>query len=360
MHNLGLARINLSLLLPPFLLVGFSLIAFYTIDTSFFRQQSFTFLVSVFIYFLFLNLDYRIFGIYSKYLYFAMICLLLIVFFVGIEARGSARWIEILGFRVQISEVIKPFFIIVVAHFLANLKTKGYLAFLKTLLLLAPIFFLTLKQPDLGNGVIYLFTVLFMMVMSGFPFKHFFITGIVAALPLPLFYNLLHNYQKVRLTSFLDLTQDPFGSSYNSIQALISIGSGGFWGKGFGNSTQSILRFLPEHHTDFIFATMSENLGFIGGVIILILYIFILYKIQKMISVAEDTFTYLMISGFYFLLLTHIFFNIGMNIGILPIVGITLPFLSYGGSSLITNFIILGLLSNAGFAHKKHYMLEIK
>lgn len=360
MHKGPFSRISFSLLLPALLLVGLSLIAFYTINTTLFRQQTFALFVSFIVYFAFVNIDYRIFGFYSKYMYVVMIILLLVVFFIGIEARGSARWIEILGFRIQISEVIKPFFVIVIAEYLSNLKAKTYTAFLKVLLLLSPVFVLTLKQPDLGNAVIFLFAVVFMMLMSGFPLRYFFVSGIIALIPLPLFFNLLHDYQKARITSFLDVTSDPFGSSYNSIQALISIGSGGFWGKGFGNSTQSILEFLPEHHTDFIFATMLENLGFLGGAMILLLYFFLLYKTARILSITEDVFSNLMVSGFYFLLITHIFFNIGMNIGILPIVGITLPFLSYGGSSLITNFIILGLLSNIAFSFRKRDLLEIK
>lgn len=360
MHKFALNRINFTLLLPAVILVGIGLMTLHTIEPTLFGQQLITFIFSLVVYFLFLNIDYRIFGYTWKFVYIAMIVMLLVVFFLGIEAHGSVRWIDIFGLRLQVSEIIKPFFIISLASFLTNSKSKSFGTFLKSLLLLTPIFVLTLKQPDLGNAVIYLVTTLFMMLIYGFPISYFLGGGIVALIPLPLLFNLLQGYQKARILSFLDISSDPFGSSYNSIQALISIGSGGFWGKGFDSSTQSLLRFLPEHHTDFIFATITENLGFIGGMLILALFMFLMYRVYSVFIVVDDEFTRLMIAGFFFLLMTHIFFNIGMNVGILPVVGITLPFLSYGGSSLVTNFIMLGILSSAGFEYKKRFSMEIR
>lgn len=359
MYKISNKKINFSILVPAIVLVVFGLVSFYILDFQIFKQQLIALGVSIIAFFLILNFDYRAIGYLSKYIYILGIIGLLIVFFFGIEARGSARWIEILGFNLQVSEVVKPFFLIFIAYFLTNSNSKSVGTYLKSLALFIPVFFLVLKQPDLGNALVYASSFIFMLIMYGFPFSYFFVSALLVIIPLPLLYNTLHQYQKDRITAFLDITHDPYGISYNAIQSLISIGSGGFMGKGFGNSTQTLLQFLPERHTDFIFATISENLGFIGVILLIGVYVFLLYKIYRMMLVQNDTFSYLVVSGFYFLFLTHVFFNIGMNIALLPIVGITLPFVSYGGSSLLTNFLILGIISQVG-DEEKQSLLEIR
>ncbi len=359
MYKVSNKKINFSLLVPAIVLVVFGLVSFYILDIQIFKQQLFALVASMLAYIVILHVDYRAIGFLSKYLYVIGLIGLLAVFFIGIEARGSARWIEIFGFNLQVSEVVKPFFLIFIAHFLASSKSKTIGTYLKSILLFSPVFFLVLKQPDLGNALVYTSSFIFMLIMYGFPFSYFFVSALFVIIPLPLLYHTLHQYQKDRLTAFFDITHDPYGISYNAIQSLISIGSGGVFGKGFGNSTQTLLQFLPERHTDFIFATISENLGFIGVIILISVYIFLLYKIYQMLLLQNDTFTYLVLSGFYFLFLTHVFFNIGMNMALLPIVGITLPFVSYGGSSLLTNFIILGIISQVGDKNK-HSLLEIR
>jgi rod shape determining protein RodA len=231
--------------------------------------------------------------------------------------------------------------------------------FIRAFILLAPIFFLTLKQPDLGNAMIYLIVLIFMLISYGFPFRYFLGVSVPALLLFPIIFSLLHDYQRQRLLTFLNPTADPFGSSYNVVQSLISIGSGGITGKGIGQGTQSILNFLPERHTDFIFATISESLGFFGALFLIGIYAFLLWKLYSLSLKIHDEFTRLVVLGFYFVLLTHIFLNIGMNIGIVPIVGITLPFVSYGGSSLLTFFLMLGIISSISFDFKKRNTLEI-
>lgn len=360
MHKFLLNRIDISLLVPAILIIVISLATFYSVDTYTFQRQLLFLFFSLFAYVVFLNIDYRIFAYYSKYLYIAMIASLLFLFFLGIEARGSVRWVDFFGIRIQFSEIIKPFFVILIAQYLTSNESRSFGKFLKTLLLLAPIFFLILKQPDLGSAMIYFFVTFFMLFMYGFPLRYFLGVGFLGILPLPLIYELLHDYQRQRIISFINPSSDPLGSSYNAVQALISVGSGGFAGKGFGHGTQSILNFLPEHHTDFIFATISENLGFLGALVLLSLYCFLLYRIYKISLTVHDSLPHLILMGFYFLFLTHVFLNIGMNIGIVPIVGITLPFASYGGSSLLTNFIILGIISSIEFDYKKTHSIEIR
>lgn len=359
LRSFSITRIDFSLLIPALLLVGVSLATLYSIDPLLFKQQLIALVVSLVVYLVFLNIDYKAFGYFAKPLYIGMLICLVLLFLIGIEAKGAVRWIDVLGVRIQFSEIFKPFFAIVIAKMLSSDESHSLKTFFTTLLVLFPVFFLVLRQPDLGNAIIYLLTVLAMMLVYGFPIRYFAAMGAAVLLPMPLFFSLLHDYQRTRILSFLNSTSDPFGSSYNAIQSLISIGSGGVFGKGFGQATQSILRFLPERHTDFIFATICESLGLVGGVVILILFTFLLYRIYKISLTTVDSFSHLVAIGMFFLILIHAFLNMGMNLGLLPIVGITLPLVSYGGSSLLTNFIILSILSNVKYEEKKTSIFEI-
>ncbi len=359
MHKFAINRLVYSIIIPVLLIAAISLSAFYSIDIEIFRQQLIFLFFSVFIFFIFLNIDYKIFSFYAKPMYYIILASLLLLFLIGIEARGAVRWIDIFGIRIQFSEIIKPFFIILFAKFLTSDDSRTFAKYFKSLLLLSPVFFLTLVQPDLGNAIVYFLIVIFMLLLYGFPIRYFLLLGTGMLLFIPLAFNFLHDYQKQRIITFLDPTSDPFGSSYNAVQSLVSIGSGGILGKGFGQATQSILKFLPERHTDFIFATISESLGFFGATFLVILYAFFLFRIYKIGSKINDEFARLIIMGFYFLFLTHVFLNIGMNIGIIPIVGVTLPFASYGGSSLVTSFIIVGIISSISFDYNKKESMEI-
>lgn len=356
---LSLHRIQYLLFIPAVLLTLLSFVTLFAIDFQSFEHQMIFFGGAVASYIFFLNIDYRIFGIFAKQFYILILLLLTLIFIVGFEAKGAVRWIEVFGVSIQFSELLKPFFIVIFAHFLSQHDKHDLKTFLKGLLILLPVFVLVLRQPDLGNAIIYGVVSICMMFAYGFPLRYFLGLGIITILPMPILFNFLHEYQKQRVFSFLNATSDPFGSSYNSIQALISIGSGGFFGKGLGEGTQSVLRFLPERHTDFIFATVSESLGIFGGLIIFFLFIFLLFQIFKISMRAKDNFSYLIVIGMFFLILTHVFFNIGMNVGILPIVGITLPYVSAGGSSLVTNFIALSFLSSISYDQKRKKLMEI-
>ncbi|HVZ12046.1 MAG TPA: FtsW/RodA/SpoVE family cell cycle protein [Patescibacteria group bacterium] len=359
MHKFSLGRLDLSILLPAILIVLLALSAFYSIDTQIFRSQLIFLVGSLFAYVFFLNIDYHVFAFHSKAIYCLMVASLMVLFLIGIEARGAVRWIDIFGLRFQFSEIIKPFFIVFIAQYLARDESRSIAKFGMSFIMLLPIFFLTLKQPDLGNAMIYLITLVFMLFIYGFPARYFVALFALVAAPLPIIFSMLHDYQKLRLMTFFNPAADPFGSSYNAVQSLISIGSGGIFGRGFGQATQSILKFLPERHTDFIFATISESLGFFGGIVLLALYAYLLSRIYIVANSVNESFSRMMIMGFYFLFLTHIFLNIGMNIGVVPIVGVTLPFASYGGSSLLTSFIMLGMISAARFDSRRHGGLEI-
>jgi rod shape determining protein RodA len=316
--------------------------------------------ISLLIFFVSLNVDYKILSLYYKQIYFIILVLLIFVFLIGIEAKGAVRWIDFFGIRIQFSEIIKPFIVIFFARFLTQDTSRSFRKFSLAFIFLLPIFLLTAKQPDLGNAIIYLMTLLFMLFLYGFPLRFFAGIFFIFSMLSPVLFLLLHDYQRQRVLSFLGITNDITGFSYNLVQAAIAVGSGGFWGKGFGEATQSVLRFLPERHTDFIFAMIAESTGFVGALLVILSFVFLLSRIFQITLNTEDEFYYLCGSGFFGLFLSHIFLNIGMNIGILPIVGITLPFTSYGGSSLLTNFWILSILSLISFSSNKQKVIEIK
>jgi len=209
---------------------------------------------------------------------------------------------------------------------------------------LTPILFLIIKQPDLGSAIIYGLVVVLTLITCGFSLWWFFIGFMGTVISSPFIFSHLHGYQKQRVLTFFAPGSDPLGTSYNSIQAMIAVGSGMFFGKGFSQGTQSSLRFLPERHTDFIFATLSEDLGFFGSLVLFACFAFLFYRLYILFVKCDDPFAKIFVVASFFLLLIQFFVNVGMNIGLLPIVGVTLPFVSYGGSSLLSNFIIIGIL----------------
>ncbi|MDO8269201.1 MAG: FtsW/RodA/SpoVE family cell cycle protein [Candidatus Levybacteria bacterium] len=359
MNRFSIHRIDFSLLIPAVLLVVLSLSTLLSIDFLFFRQQVLFLLSGIFLYFVFLNIDYRFFALYPKYLYALIIIGFIIVLTFGTVVNGSKSWLVIFGIHLQVEEFLKPFFIIVIAHFLAYAKYPNIAKYFLAMLIAFPILVLILRQPDTGTALMYIASFVGMLLMYGFPMKYYFLSLLAVTVPAPFALQFLKPYQKERLVTLFNLTADPSGSSYNAIQALISIGSGGFFGKGLGEGTQSVLRFLPERQTDFIFASISEGLGFLGGVSIIALMFFLLYRIYRVSQRLDDTYAYLIVMGIFFLLLAQSITNIGMNMGMMPIIGVTLPFVSYGGSSLVTTFILLGIVSSIGYENKKHRTIEI-
>jgi len=346
------------LLLSAVIIVFFGLAAIYSLEPVFFRQQLIFLLAGIVLY-VFISKLYipKVNSVWIG-IYIGINLLLLLTLLFGVEVKGAVRWIEIFNIRFQVSEFVKIFFILFLSHFLTRNENHNLEKFLGALLLTAPVGFLVLRGPDLGNALIVGLLALLMLFVYGFPMRFFAMLFLPVLIVGPILFRFLHDYQKLRITSFLNMSQDPFGSSYNAIQALIAIGSGGLMGKGFGQSTQSILHFLPEQHTDFIFATILESLGLIGGIILLVFYSVMFLRIYKITTDTNTLFAKMVLMGSFFLLLIHLFFNMGMNIGILPIVGVTLPLVSYGGSSLLTNFIILGIISNIS-SRKKARLLEI-
>jgi rod shape determining protein RodA len=359
MNRQSLFNIDWGLLAPVIVLVTLSLTVLFSMEISLFKSQLVFLFIGIFAFLFFSQTNYKTVKLYALPIYITSISLLVIVLFLGVETRGSIRWLEVFGFSLQFSEILKPFLAISLAAYLASENNYSLKTLLITSLFLIPVIVLVFLQPDLGNALIYFIVAVITFIVFGFPFR-FFLSGMaLLAISSPVIWRLLHDYQKQRIFTFLHPT-DPLGLSYNAIQAVIAVGSGMLLGKGLGLGTQSGLRFLPERHTDFIFASLSEELGIIGALLLISTFIFLLYRIFTIFREQEELFPKIFSAIAFSIIFLQFFVNIGMNIGILPIVGITLPFVSYGGSSLLSNLILLGILSSMNKNTQEHKVLEIK
>jgi len=291
-------------------------------------------------------------------LYAVMVVMLLAVPFLGHKANGATRSISLMGFDLQSSEFAKIMIIVCFASYLS--RRQGELQRLKDLMpcflyFMAP-FLLVFIQPDLGTSLVFIVIFFGMLYLAGArPSLLLKLLGgglAVITLALALHFSPLHvplpmqDYQLSRLAVFVNPYSDPQGDGYHIIQSLVAVGSGGLWGKGLYHGSQVQLNFLPEHHTDFVFSVVGEELGFLGAGVLLVLYYNLIARAQAMAFQSRDTFGRLMIGGIIFMWLFHILENIGMTIGIMPVTGIPLPFMSYGGSSMLTNLIAVGLILN--------------
>ncbi len=352
--------IDLVLMFPVIVVILLSLSTLFSVDFSVFKTQIVFLAFSVIAFIFFTQINTNILSRYTIPIYLLTIFLLTIILLLGIESHGSIRWLEIFGFRFQFSEILKPFLAISLASFLSERKNYSFPVFALTIGLLLPIVILIFLQPDLGNALIYTGVVLLTLLVYGFPIRYFVASSIVWLITLPFFWLILHDYQRQRIMVFLNPSHDPLGKSYNAIQAVIAVGSGMLWGKGLGQGTQSILKFLPEHHTDFIFATISEEFGFIGAIIIVASFAFLCYRIYLIYQNGETRFSQAFTIIVFFIIFVHFVVNVGMNIGLVPVVGVTLPFVSSGGSSLLSNFILIGLLFGINKKSKRADALEIR
>lgn len=353
-------QIDLWLLAPVAVLVIISLTVLVSVNVTFFKSQLLNLVVALLAFFFFSQADLDVWKQFRLPIYVVSLVLLVIILIVGIESRGAVRWIDILGIRLQFSEILKPFLSIALASLIASHSSPSKRHFFMMLLFIIPIVGLINFQPDLGSALIYLGVALFALLVSGFPFVWFIFAFLPFALLSPVLWAMMHDYQRQRVLTFLHPTSDPLGASYNSIQAIIAVGSGTFFGRGLSEGTQSGLRFLPERHTDFIFATLGEKLGFIGAAIVIIALLVLCYRIYVIFSHSKDPFRKTFVVCAFGFMIIQGFVNIGMNVGYLPIVGVTLPFVSFGGSSLLSNFIFLGFLSAISVSQKNTEVLEIK
>lgn len=333
--------------IPALLLVSLGLVTLLSIDRSIFYQQLFFFGTGLLLFWLFLKIDFSIYP-YLDWIIYTFGIVFLLTAFLGPNVRGATRWLEIGGFRLQPSEIFKPFYLLAISSLLVRFPPVKFKNMLYHAGLFIIPFFLIFRQPDLGNAVIYLCIWLSLLLVAGLQ-AWVFISGVmITTVTIPLTYELLHYYQKLRILTFLNPYLDPKGAGYNAIQSMIAIGSGELFGRGFGRGTQSLLKFLPERHTDFIFASFVEEFGFLGGIILLVIFFIFLWRLLRFSTGSVSSQVFLFRIGTFILFFTQVIINIGMNMGILPITGITLPFVSYGGSSLLSFWIVLGMYISSG------------
>ncbi|MDZ7611843.1 MAG: rod shape-determining protein RodA [Candidatus Moranbacteria bacterium] len=309
------------------------------------------------VFFLFFYLvDHRVWKNYSKFFYISGLALLALVLVFGITVRGTSGWFDLGVANFQPVELVKIFLIIYLADYLSRKRNKklGFkeLGFSFFIMLLPVV--LVLRQPDFGSASILVVIWLFMVFFAGANKKLVISLIAVGLIGFIAGWNIfLQDYQKDRIHAFLNPQNDPLGSGYNVIQSMVAIGSGGLTGKGIGYGSQSQLNFLPEKHTDFVFAAIAEESGFLGTSLVLFFFWVLLFKMNKIALNSKDYFGKLLVMGIFGMLFFQIVINVGMNLGIIPVAGISLPFLSYGGSFLIVTFIALGLVMSVYKRGKK-------
>lgn len=293
--------------------------------------------------------DYRNLRKLTPWIYLGVIVALLIVYFFGPVVRGSARWIDLGFFRLQPAEFAKLGMVIVMAKFLdvQGERLKNFRYIILSGVYLAIPMVLILIEPDLGSSLVVFAVWIGMLLFSKMDKRHLLILlAVFLVFAVIAWFFILHDYQHQRVYTFLDPNSDPQGQGYNVLQSIIAVGSGELWGRGVGRGLQSQLDFLPERQTDFIFASTAEELGFVGSLVILGLFLVLFMRLIKTCQSARDNFGMYLSLGVFIMLLTQVVINIGMNIGIMPVTGIPLPLMSLGGSSLITTLLSLGLVQS--------------
>lgn len=296
--------------------------------------------------FLLLLVDSRQLRRFSWAIYLSSLALLAAVLAFGVNVGGATRWIELGWFQFQPSEISKLALIIITAALLARWQQKvsGIWTLVVSAGLLALLAVMIALEPDLGTAISLVFIWGAMIASSSIPKWILLALGVLVLAVLPIAYNNLQPYQQQRVQTFLDPGADPQGAGYNSTQAAIAVGSGGWFGQGLESGTQSQLNFLPAQHTDFIFAVTAEKLGFAGAMLLITLYLLLFLRLILIAWRANDTFSFQVTLGVLAMLVFHVAVNIGMNLQLLPVTGLPLPFMSFGGTSLITFILAIGLV----------------
>lgn len=314
-----------------------------------FKKQIISIALGLVLFFTVSLIDYNFLKSFNKIIYGFGISILILVLIFGKTIRGTTGWFDVFGFSLQPVEFVKIILIIFLARFFSNSAVKMrplkslILSFIGTFALV----FLVLLQPDFGPSIIMLALWFITLILVGFERRYFLMIIIpVIALSFIAWNFYFKDYQKNRILTLLNPSQSTLAESYNVSQALIAVGSGGLSGRGVGFGSQSQLKFLPEAQNDFIFSVISEELGFLGSALILILYLVLFWRLIVAIRKSNDDFAIFFILGAMVLIFLQMFINIGMNIGIVPVVGISLPFISYGGSAILANFILIGVIEN--------------
>ncbi len=320
-----------------------------TTDSGFFYKQLIFAGLGIILFLFFSFLDYRWLRSYAYLFYIISAILLILVLIFGTTIRGTTGWFQLGFFSLQPVELVKIFLIIFLAYFLSEQKEEllHWRNLGKLIALVAALVILVMLQPDFGSALIFIIVWLGLLFISAVKKTHFLIIIIgLACLAVLSWFFLFKDYQRDRLLTFVDPGRDPLGSGYNLSQSLIAVGSGKIWGRGLGLGPQSQLNFLPEQTNDFIFASLAEELGLVGAGTLIIIFFFLFYRLFRLIRRAPDDFSLFLTVGILLSLFSQFFINIGMNLGIMPITGLPLPFVSAGGSSLVSSLIMMGIVQS--------------
>ena len=343
-----LKAVDYFLIITVAIIGSMSVFSIYSTESgnfSFYTKNHLTRFLVFFSMFLVLSFVRVSFWYRQAYIFYILgILLLLLVIFFGISASGSKRWINFFIMNLQPSELMKIAIIVCFARYYHRIQSsdiQSYKYLLQPIILLLIPCYLVITQPDLGTAILIAGSGLAIIWLAGLNLKYFVYSGLILLVSLPFVISFLKPYQKSRILTFFNPDRDPLGAGYQIIQSKIAIGSGGFLGKGFLQGTQSYLEFLPEKHTDFIFTLFSEEFGFVGSMVLILLYALLIYRIIRIGFSSRSFFAKLYCFGFASALFLYIFVNIAMVVGLLPIVGAPLPIMSYGGSSMLS--IMLGL-----------------
>lgn len=304
-------------------------------------------LLSFVVFCFFVKIDFDIFTAFAPHLYFISILLLSLPLIIGQVTRGSIRWIPIGLIAIQPSEIVRPFLLLFFAKYLTSQKPDFKHSFKLIGLVFIPLF-LIVVQPSLGVTTLTAIGFFGVLFASNVDKKFFLIAGLLMLALLPLFWFILAPYQKLRVMTFLDPMSDRYGAGYNSAQSMIAVGSGKFLGRGLGEGVQTQLRFLPEKHTDFIFASIAEELGFVGNVLVLAGECIVFWCLIAIIERVKNPTARAYVTGIFFVLFAETFIHAGMNMGLLPITGVPFPFVSAGGSALMGTMMSIAIAVKAG------------
>lgn len=349
-----LKKADYFLFLAMILILVFGLTVILSTNREAFGRQIIFALTGLIIYIGVSLFDYRLLKLASVGPYLGVLGLLGLVLISGVATRGAVRWLEFGKRQFQPSEFSKVVLILTLASFLRSRigPRLSFKTFLTSLGLTVVPVVLVYFQPDLGTAIILLTIWLGITIAAGLKPTYLFLLASASLTLLVPLWSVLKDYQRQRIISFLNPALDPLGGGYHILQSMIAVGSGQIWGRGFGRGTQSHLKFLPEYYTDFIFASLSEEWGFVGSLLLLLFFAVLLARILMVAREARDDFGSLIAIGVFSFLLPQVLINVGMNLGIMPITGIPLPLVSYGGSSLWVTMVALGLVQSVAMRRK--------
>ena len=353
-------ELDFALLLSILLLGFISLATMYSTDGGqilFHTKSHFSKFLIFTILMLFISFVNIKFWFSLSYIFYIIAILMLIwTINYGVTASGSQRWINLYFINIQPSELMKIFIIMCLAKYFHRKRLENVNSFYSVMISMIVIFLpmsLVIIQPDLGTSILISISGIIVLWFAGLNHKYFFYSFLISLISLPFIISFLQPYQKLRVLTFLNPDRDPLGAGYQIIQSKIAVGSGGLFGKGFLQGTQSYLEFLPEKHTDFIFTLFSEEFGFLGSVLLLLLYALIIYRVVKIGAISRSYFAKLFCYSFGASLFIYIVINMSMVLGLLPIVGSPLPIMSYGGSSMLATMIGFGIVMSAKIHSKQ-------